>query len=134
MSIEFDLQAAVFTALSGASLGVQGVYDIAPQNSDGGDNSAFPYITIGRTVLTQADTQTTVGWAAQMRIHTFSRTGSMKECKVIQGKVFTALHRTPLTITGFNNFSLLREDTDCFPDGDGKIHGVCEYRALIETA
>ena len=134
MGVEWELQKAVYTTISGASLGVQGVYDIAPQSADGGDGAAFPYVTIGRTVVTQNDTQTTVGFAAQMRIHTFSRSGSMKECKEIQGAIFAALHRTPLTITGFRNFSLLREDTDCFPDQDGKLHGVCEFRALIETA
>lgn len=125
MAIEFDLQAALFTVLSGASIGA-GVYDTAPQNAN------FPYITIGRIVLSELDTQTKIGHAAQVRIHTYSRTGSMKECKDIQGAIFNALHRTTLTITGHNNFSLLREDTDCLADGDGKIHGVCEYRALIE--
>lgn len=133
MSIEFDLQRAVYTVLTAAGIGAQGIYDVAPQASDGGASGVFPYVTIGRTVITQMDTQSTVGFAAQMRIHTFSRSGSMKECKDIQGAIFTALHRTPMTITGFNNFSLLREDTDCFPEGDGRLHGVCEYRALIET-
>lgn len=132
--IEWDLQQAVYTALSAAPLGVQGVYDIAPQAADGGAGGAFPYVTIGRTVITELDTQTATGFAAQMRIHTYSRSGSMKECKIIQGAIYTALHRASLTITGFNAFSLLREDTDCLSEGDGKIHGVCEYRALIETA
>lgn len=126
MAIEFDLQAALYTALSG-NIGAD-VYDIAPQGA------AFPYAAIGRIVLSEMDTQTKQGHAAQIRIHTYSRTGSMKECKDIQAAIYAALHRTELTITGFNNFSLLREDTDCLTDGDGRIHGVCEYRALIESA
>ena len=134
MSASFGLQSAVFTVLSGASIGAQGIYDTAPQAADGGNAGAFPYVTIGRIIMTQLDTQTTIGFAAQLRIHTFSRSGSMRECKEIQDAIFSTLHRTPLAITGHNNFSLLREDTDCFPDADGKIHGVCEYRALIETA
>jgi hypothetical protein len=132
--IEFPLQQAIYTALSAASLGVQGVYDIAPQNADGGDGSVFPYVAMGRAVVTSLDTQTTNGFAAQIRIHTYSRSGSMKECKEIQGAIYSALHRQELSITGFNNFSLLRESTDCTPMGDGQLHGVCEYRALIESA
>lgn len=134
MSIEWGLQSAIYGVLSSAPLGVSGVYDVAPQSADGGDPSAFPYVTMGRAVFTQLDTQTTVGFAAQVRIHTFSRTGSMMQCKGIQGAIFSALHRVPLTIAGYNNFSLLREDTDCFPQADGMLHGVCEYRALIEAA
>lgn len=134
MSIEWDLQEAVFNALSAGSLGAAGIHAPAPQAADGGDPAPFPYVTIGRTLISEADTQTTNGFACQIRVHTYSRSGSMKECKVIQGKIYDALHRTPLTITGFNNFSLLREDTDCFPEGDGNVHGVCEFRALIESA
>ena len=131
--IEAALQVALFTRLSGATLGVNGVYDIAPQATDSGNDSAFPYLTMGRIILSQGDTQTTVGHAAQMRIHTFSRTGSLLECKTIQGEIFAALHKQVLTISGHANYSLLREDTDCWGEGDSKIHGVCEYRALIES-
>lgn len=134
MAIETALQGALYTALSGASLGVQGIYDVAPQAGDGGNASVFPYVTIGRIFATELDTESKAGISALMRIHTFSRSASMLECKTIQGLIYTALHRVELTITGFNNFSLLRESTDCFPDDDGKIHGVCEYRALIESA
>ncbi len=133
MGIEVDFQAALFARLDGATLGVTGVYDIAPQDDDSGDTAIFPYVTMGRVVLTELDSQTKTGWAAQVRIHTHSRTGSMLECKNVQGAIFAALHRAPLTISGFNNYSLLREDSDCQPMGDNKIHGVCEYRALIES-
>lgn len=133
MGVEVELQTAVFLRLNGASIGAA-VHDIAPQDEDGGDASPFPYVTIGRSVITQNDTQTKNGFSALVRVHTFSRTGSMLECKNIQGAIYDALHKSELTITGFNNFSLLREDSDCFPDGDSKIHGVCEYRALIESA
>lgn len=133
MAIETALQGAIFDRLTGASIGAS-IYDTAPQAADSGDSSVFPYVTIGRVIMTEGDTQSKTGFSALIRIHTFSRTGSMLECKTIQGALWTALHKAELTITGFNNFSLLREDTDCFPDQDGKIHGVCEYRALIESA
>ena len=132
--IEVELQRALYTRLSGASLGVQGVYDIAPQEPDGGDTSVFPYVVMGRVVMSQADTQTKIGHAAQIRIHTFSRTGSMLEAKAIQGAIFSALHKQVLTVPGYHNYAMLREDTDCFSGGGSTVHGVCEYRALIESA
>ena len=134
MAIETDFQTALFERLNGASLGVTGVHDIAPQDGDSGDETPFPYIAMGRVIMTELDSQTEDGWAVQFRIHTHSRTGAMLECKNVQGAIFAALHRKPLTIAGFNNFSLLRESTDCMSEGDSKIHGVCEYRALIESA
>lgn len=136
MGIEVELQRALFTILNAAkaTLGVKGVYDVAPQSADGGSVAAFPYVTVGSTVISAYDTTTDNGFEATMRIHTFSRTGSMLECKTIQGKIYAALHDQPLSVTGFSNFLMLRTSTDCFSDQDGKAHGVCEYRALIETA
>ncbi len=132
--IDFPFQKAVYERLAGASIGAVGVYDIAPQAADGGDNSVFPYVVIGRAVATPLDTQTKNGFAVQIRIQTFSRSGSMQECKAIQAAIYTALHRQELTIPGFNNFSLLFEDSDCTPRGDGQVQGVSEFRALIEIA
>ena len=40
MGIEADFQAALFARLDGASLGVTGVYDIAPQDDDSGDDGS----------------------------------------------------------------------------------------------
>jgi uncharacterized protein DUF3168 len=134
MGVEAALQTALFSRLNGASLGVAGVYDVAPQAADSGNGAAFPYVVMGRVIHSQYDTQTKTGHAAQIRIHTFSRSGAMLECKTIQGAIYDALHKSVLSVAGFNNFSLLREDSDCEPDQDGKIHGVCEYRALIESA
>lgn len=135
MGIEVEYQRALFTALNDAkaALGVTGVYDIAPQAADGGDIAAFPYIVIARIFPVQSDTQTTNGFEMTSRIHVFSRSGSMLECKTIQGKVYDILHRAALSVTGFNSYLLLRSDSDTVPDQDGKIHGVCEYRGLVET-
>lgn len=134
--IEVEYQKAIFNVLEAAKadLGVTGVYDMAPQAADSGSTAPFPYITMGRIFMNQLDTQTENGFEVTARIHTFSRTGSMLQCKTIQGKIYDLLHRADLTVTGFNSFLLLRSDTDCFPDQDGKVHGVCEYRGLVEVA
>jgi len=136
MGIEVEYQRALFTVLNAnkATLGLSDVYDIAPQDSDGGSNAAFPYATIGTIFMVQNDTQSKDGQIIASRIHVHSRTGSMMETKTIQGKIFGLLHRGTLSITGHNNFSLLRTDTDCFGEGGSRVHGVCEYTALTETS
>lgn len=136
MSVEWEYQRALFALLDGAklSLGVAGVHDTAPQADDGSNIAVFPYIVMGQTLLTQLDTQTRNGFTATTRVHVYSRTGSMRECKQIQSGVYALLHRQPLTLTGFNAFELLRNDTECFSTQDGKIHGLCEYVGLVEAA
>ena len=133
MGIEVELQRSLFARLQSVS-GINGVYDTAPQAADGGSSAPFPYVTMGRAFFSRSDTWGNKGFSAQMRIHTFCRGGAMLECKTIQGRIYAALHEAEMSVPGFNNISLLREDSDCFADQDGKIHGVCEYRALIESA
>jgi len=132
--VEAALQTALYTRLAAASLGVAGVYDVAPQADDGGDAAAFPYVVMGRAITSGMDTKSTPGFSVLIRIHTFSRAGRTLECKTIQGALYTALHRQSLAVSGHSNFVLARESSDCWPDADGKVHGVCEYRALIESA
>ena len=131
MGVEVELQRAVYTLLNG-SIGAS-VYDVAPQAADGGDASAFPYVPIGSVFLTDDPVDEADSFAPLMRVHTFSRTGSMLECKTIQGAIYSTLHNVNLTVTGFNCYSVLRESTECVPEDDGQIHGICEYRFLIET-
>lgn len=132
--IEAPFQIALFARLDAAkvALGIVGVFDVAPQPVDGGSSAQFPYVVMGRSFPVQDDTQTSNGFAVTFRVHTFTRSGSMLQCKGIQSGIYQLLHRQPLTVPGFHSFKLLRADTDCVPDQDGKIHGVCEYRGLIQ--
>lgn len=136
MGVEVEYQRALYTAINAArvSLGVVGVYDVAPQVIDGGSAAPFPYVVMGRIFALALDTQTKNGFTMTTRIHTFSRTGAMAECKAIQGGIYDLLHRQPMTVTGFNEFELLRNDSDTIADQDGKIHGICEYIGLIEVS
>lgn len=136
MGIEVEYQKALWAVLNTnkATLGLTNVYDFAPQVGDGGSSAPFPYATMGNIFAVQMDTQSTGGFEMTGRVHVFSRSGSMLECKAIQGKIYDLLHRSTLTVTGFNNFLLLRSDSDCVQDEDGKTHGVCEYRGLVESA
>lgn len=131
MAVEVEFQRAVYNALNG-NISAD-VYDTAPQAADGGSSAAFPYVTFGTVMAGQDPVDEAKNFSVLMRIYTHSRTGSMLECKTLQAAIYALLHNQPLTVTGFNCYSVLREMSECLPERDGKIQGVCEYRALIET-
>jgi hypothetical protein len=130
MSAEIEAQRAIRTALIAAGLRV---YDFAPQAADGASTGTYPYVEIGHIIASQWDTNTEDGFDIVCRLHTYSRAGSTLECRTIQGTIYGALHRTPLPVIGFNSIFLDREASDCTRLQDGSFHGVCEYRALLET-
>lgn len=131
MSGETSIQGALHAALT--SLGLT-VYDAAPQTTDGGSNSLWPYVEVGMIVLTPFDTRSETGHEMAARIHTRSRSGSMKEAKVIQGQIWGRLHNGALTVAGHNTILLRREISDVSRASDGSFHGVCVYRGLFTTA
>ena len=135
MSAEFDVQAAIYTVLNGASAVtdlVAGIHDFAPQAADGGSVAPFPYVEVGRVVFSEMDTKGDTGFDFVARIHTRSRSASAKECKDIQGAIYGALHLQSLSVTGYRSILLRRETSDTMRSPDGAFHGVCEYRGLIE--
>ena len=127
---EFETQAALFSALSAIDLRV---YDIAPQQANGASLATFPYVEIGAIVMAPMDTKERNGFDFVARIHTRSRSASMKEAKEIQGAIYARLHHGDLTITGQRLILLRRETSDVTRAADGSFHGICEYRGLIET-
>ena len=130
MPAEFETQKALFSALS--ALGLR-AYDIAPQSADGASLAVFPYVEVGAIVFAPMDTKTDNGFDFVARIHTRSRSASMKEVKDIQGQIYARLHHGNLTIANQSLILLRREISDVTRDSNGSFHGVCEYRGLIET-
>lgn len=128
---EFEIQKGLFTALSGLGLKV---YDVQPQAPDGASTANFPCVTIGTIVLAAWDVKESTGFDFIARIHTWSRSGSMKEAKDIQTAIYNRLHRGTITVAGYGLVDLLRETSDIMRDADGTFHGVCEYRGLIEKS
>ena len=131
MSAEAAVQGALFSALSGLGLTV---YDVAPQAADGASSASWPYVEVGMIVINEWDDYSATGFDFAARIHTRSRSAGMAETKTIQGQIWARLHRSTLTVPGFNFINLIRETTDCTRAPDGSFHGVCAYRGLIETA
>lgn len=128
MSGETAIQAALFSALSGLGLRV---VDAEKQAADGGSATPFPYVEIGFIVLNPFDDRARTGFDYLARIHTRSRSASMKEAKDIQGEIYDRLHRGALTVTGFHHVLIQRERSEVMRAPDGSFHGVCEYRGLI---
>lgn len=129
MSAEFEIQRALFNALTGLGLTV---YDSAPQAADGGSLAAWPYVEVGFISLAPFDTANSIGFDAVARIHTRSRSGSMAETKRIQGDIYDRLHRGALSVAGYQTVTVQRELSRCDRMSDASFHGVCEYRLLLD--
>lgn len=130
MAAEVEIQKALYTALT--ALGLR-VYDSAPQVTDGASVATFPYVEIGAIVLAPMDTKDRNGFDFVARIHTRSRSASMKQAKEIQGQLYARLHHGSLSITGQNLILLRRETSDVIRENDASFHGICEYRGLTEA-
>lgn len=129
MAAEFEVQKALYSALSGLGLRV---YDVAPQSVDGASMATFPYVEVGSVVLSPWDTAGDTGHDFVARVHCYSRSAGMKEVKEIQGQMYDRLHRGDLTITGHALVHMQRNRSEVMRAEDGTIHGVCEYRGLID--
>lgn len=136
MGIETAYQTALWALLDAnkATLGVTGIYDSKPQDDDAGAASVFPYMLIGDIFLTQLDTRGTNGWTAAVRIHTVTRQHGRKEAKTIQGRLYDLLHDQPLTIAGFNEFVLQRQNSFTQTQADNNVRGTCEFDGLVEVS
>lgn len=129
MSAEFEVQKGLYDALSAIGLTV---YDVAPQATNGGDDSAFPYVEVGTVIFAPWDDAISNGHDFVASIHTRSRSSAMRECKEIQGRIYSVLHTGQLTLGTHRLVLLRRETSTVMRMADGGFHGVCDYRGLIE--
>jgi hypothetical protein len=126
-----NLQTAIYSRLV-SELSVP-VYDAVPQAVDAGDNSAFPYVTVGDDSSTEFDTDTSIGFDTDCTIHVWSRYRGRREVKQIQKAIYDALHLHDLTVTGYHTVMVLFQSADSFMDADGITrHGVSIFRIVTE--
>lgn len=123
--------AAVQVALF-QSLGTMGypVHDVAPQGG------TLPCIVIGEIVLAPLDTKDRNGFEFVARIHVRSDGHNQLPVREVQDAIFARLHNASdgdMSISGHRLIQLRREMTDVIREAQGQMHGVCEYRGLIET-
>ncbi len=128
----YSLQHAVYQQLSADSqllTLVNAVYDRPPQGS------AFPYITIGESKISDWSTKTTTGTEQVFAVHAWSRNGGRKEAATIMERVYMLLHQAGLTVTGQVLVSLRFVSSEIMLENDGfTYHGVMEFRALLQSA
>jgi len=131
MGVAWELQKAVYAVLStDAALlasAVTGVFDDVDEDYEG-----FPYITVGEDNIVERDTDGSEGYTASITVHIWSRVKSQQEVKTLQGLVYTALHRVPLTITGFDCILCRQTEQISLRDPDGQTrHGVQTFELII---
>lgn len=127
MGAAVAVQKALFQAL-----GVVGkpIYDLMPQAAN------MPCIVIGEIVFADLDTKDRVGFDFVARIHVRDEGHNILPVREIQDAIFDRLHNASgeaLSIEGHRLIQLRREMSDVIREAQGQIHGVCEYRGLIET-
>jgi hypothetical protein len=134
--MNWELQKSVFARLDGSTAikaVVKGIYDHVPQPVDSGDDTQFPYITIGADTVREFDTDDVLGFDARVEIHVWSRQRGRKQTKELQDLIYDRMHRATLTIAGYHFISCDHEFSDSFVDPDGLTrHGVQQFRVLAD--
>lgn len=122
-----QVQAAIYTALTGANVCEGRVYDQVPPEP------VFPYLTIGDEQLIDDSDQCTDAADVIADIHAWSRPadGSKAEVKTIAAQAVAAL-KTIAAIAGFELVSVQHETTRVMRDPDGKTeHAVVTFRFVL---
>lgn len=128
------LQRGIYQALAGSSdltarLGGARIYDDAPQSA------AYPFITLGQSVIRDWSTGTEDGDEHDLTLHVWSRGGGKKEVLEIMEAVKGVLHDQPLTLQDHFLINVRHEFSEARLDPDGDtFHGIVRYRAVTEPA
>jgi len=138
------IQIAVFNALDGSSEldsllashvteSRSAIYGVKPQPADTGDNSLFPYVTIGEDNVNDWSTDTASGAQALVNVHVWSRANGWRESKQISGAVYNTLHRAELTVPDHEFINSEWQQDQNIRDADGQtLHIVTSYQITID--
>lgn len=116
------LQTALYGVLStdsGVTAIANGTYADVEQPDLPEDNSAFPYVTIGKDTFGDIGTKTEDIANALCQIDIWSRSNNFIEAKSLGGAIFGALHKKSLTITGATHIATRVESETYSNDPDG---------------
>ena len=110
------------------------IFSSVPQAANSGDDSYFPFITIGNNVISPYDVKDSVGGSASVQIDIWARSRSVLDIKEIADAVDTRLRRQPLTITGATHITTELQDSQDMDDPDGKtLRIMLRYTVLWLT-
>lgn len=125
------LQRGIYQALAGSSdltamLGGARMYDDAR-------GAAFPFITLGQSVVRDWSTGTEDGAEHDLTLHVWSRAGGKKQVHEILEAIRAVLHDQPLMLADHHLINLRHEFCEARLDPDGDtFHGIVRYRAVTE--
>lgn len=107
--------------------GSTAVYDHVPQDA------TFPYEVVGDPTGVDHDTDTTLGWDAEVTIHQYSRFRGFEEVERIQRQNDEALNRAVPVVVDARIVTLHRVSVDGVLDPDGLTrHGIHRFRAIVQ--
>tara|TARA_R110000803_G_scaffold198432_1_gene262171 strand:+ start:249 stop:653 length:405 start_codon:yes stop_codon:yes gene_type:complete len=126
----WELQKAIFTALSGNTTGLSGanvsIFDDVPEGT------AYPYVVIGEETAAENSTKTLDGQEYTLTIHAWSQYRGRREIKEIMQSVYQNLHNTDITVSGASLVNLRQEFSTTLAENDGITrHGVMRFRAVV---
>jgi hypothetical protein len=134
------LHQAIYTKLNDASITallstvytpLVAIFTDVPQQADGENEAAFPFITIGSNVITPNDTKDKVGGNGIVQIDVWDRDASMLGIEAIADAIDLQMRRTALTIAGATHVTTELESSTQSKDPDGKTKRILLlYRVL----
>jgi len=117
-----ELQARVYSVLTGASIAGGRVYDQPPQEA------TFPYVTIGEVFPVPFRTHSRDGEELLHDVNIWSRYNGFREAMLIAEAIKPLFDNTDFETTNFHGVAL-REGTVWLRDPDGITrHGVLSFR------
>lgn len=131
------LQQAIYTKLTGNTALMalaEAVWSPkAPQQDDGELAGPFPYIVIPQMNASPFDTKTSNGGSVVVQVDGYLRSKSELDAHALQGRLYDALHKQPLSITGATWIDTLHEGTTYGYEDNGKTRRfVSLYRVTYQ--
>jgi uncharacterized protein DUF3168 len=127
-----SLQQAIFTALS-TSTALVNYLDGAKIYDDMPEQTPFPYVTIGQSLMTDWSTASDQGREHLLRLHVWSRSTGSSEVQLITEEIINILHDVSLNLTDNVLVNMRFSGVDMLRDRDGKTHhSILRFRAVTE--
>lgn len=125
-----ELQKAIFSALTSASICSGRVYDRVPSDP------VFPYVTIGDENVRDNSNQCGDGWDIFFDVHVWSRPESTSKVEVKQAAAATRDAIVSIgSLTGFSLVSIEHQATLYRRESDGLTeHAAMTFRAEVDPA
>ncbi len=128
----WELQRAVYQALSADAAIKAELGDPARIYDDPPPDAVLPYLTIGEA-QTRDWPGVEGGLEHMIRLHVFSRYAGRREIKAVMGAVYDALHDVSLTLAGHALVNIRFVFGDAFRRRDGQTYqGALRFRAVTQ--